>query len=136
MLEAIDGSVIAFQNSQLFTKNYKNMTKNHGYELDILDVGVAYGTNIKAVKQLLIDAILAIPDLDEHSIDRKKGVNVVLKEFGDNSINLKILVWVDVLKQYSIDGRIMECVYETLNKNNIEIPFPQREVTIKNQSNE
>ncbi|MDD6552341.1 MAG: mechanosensitive ion channel family protein [Prevotellaceae bacterium] len=136
MLEAIDGSVITFQNSQLFTKNYKNMTKNHGYELDILDVGVAYGTNIKEVKQLLTDAILSIPDLDEHSIDRKKGVNVVLKEFGDNSINLKILVWVDVLKQYSIDGRIMECVYETLNKNNIEIPFPQREVTIKNQTNE
>lgn len=136
MLEAIDGSVIAFQNSQLFTKNYKNMTKNHGYELDILDVGVAYGTNIKEVKQLLTDAILSIPDLDEHSIDRKKGVNIVLKEFGDNSINLKILVWVDVLKQYSIDGRIMECVYDTLNKNNIEIPFPQREVTIKNQTNE
>ena len=46
MLEALDGSVIAFQNSQLFTKNYKNMTKNHGYELDTLEVGVAYGTNI------------------------------------------------------------------------------------------
>ena len=43
MLEAVDGSVIAFQNSQLFTKNYKNLTKNHGYELHILEVGVAYG---------------------------------------------------------------------------------------------
>ena len=57
MIEALDGSVIAFQNSQLFTKNYKNMTKNHGYELDILEVGVAYGTNIKEVKALLTDAI-------------------------------------------------------------------------------
>ena len=38
MIEALDGSVIAFQNSQLFTKNYKNMTKNHGYEMDILQM--------------------------------------------------------------------------------------------------
>ncbi len=50
MLEATDGSVIAFQNSQLFSKNYKNMTRNHGYELDILEVGVAYGSNVKEVK--------------------------------------------------------------------------------------
>jgi len=41
MINTTDGSVIAFQNSQLFTKNYKNMTRNHGYELHILDVGVA-----------------------------------------------------------------------------------------------
>ncbi len=58
MLEATDGSVIAFQNSQLFSKNYKNMTKNHGYELDVLEVGVAYGSNVKEVKQILIDALM------------------------------------------------------------------------------
>ena len=60
MLEALDGSVIAFQNSQLFTKNYKNMTKNHGYELDILEVGIAYGSNINEVKKMLVDAITAL----------------------------------------------------------------------------
>jgi small-conductance mechanosensitive channel len=26
----------------------------------------------------------------------------------------------------------MECIYDTLNKNNIEIPFPQRDVHVKN----
>ena len=36
------------------------MTKNHGYELDILEVGVAYGTNIKEVKALLTDAITSL----------------------------------------------------------------------------
>jgi small-conductance mechanosensitive channel len=42
MLEALDGSVIAYQNSQLFTLNYKNLTKNHGNELAVIPVGVAY----------------------------------------------------------------------------------------------
>jgi small-conductance mechanosensitive channel len=125
LVEAIDGSIIAFQNSQLFTKNYKNMTKNHGYELDILEVGVAYGTNIKQVQKLLEDAILQLD-----CINKKRPPHVVLKSFDDSSINLKILVWVPVLTQYYDDGKILECVYDTLNKNNIQIPFPQREVRI------
>lgn len=130
MLEATDGSVIAFQNSQLFAKNYKNMTRNHGYELDILEVGIAYGSNVKQVKQYLIDAIM---ELD--CVYHEKGVRVVLKSFDDSCITLKILVWVNVLTQYTDDGRIMECVYDTLNLHNIEIPFPQREVTIKTNLN-
>lgn len=131
MLEATDGSVIAFQNSQLFTKNYKNMTKNHGYELDILEVGVAYGSDIPKVKQMLVDAIGKLP-----CIDPERKPRIVLKEFGDSSINLKILVWVPVLTQYVNDGEIMECVYETLNKNGVEIPFPQREITIRHAGSE
>ena len=125
MVEATDGSVIAFTNSQLFTKNYKNLTKNHGYEMDILEVGVAYGSDIPTVKQLLVDAI---EKLD--CIDHDRPVKIVLKEFGDNSVNLKILVWVPVLGQYGAGGEIMECVYNTLSKNNIEIPFPQRDIRI------
>ena len=128
MLEALDGSVIAFQNSQLFTKNYKNMTKNHGYELDVLEVGVAYGSNIKEVKELLVNAITELGVTFS-----KQPVTVRLKNFDDSCITLKILVWVNVFTQGSDIGVIMECIYETLNKNGIEIPFPQREITIKHQ---
>ncbi|WP_455127263.1 mechanosensitive ion channel family protein [Prevotella veroralis] len=128
MLEALDGSIIAFQNSQLFTKNYKNMTKNHGYELDILEVGVAYGSNINEVKKMLIEAITAL-----NITYKKKEVMVLLKSFDDSCITLKVLVWVNVFTQGLDDSIIMECIYDTLNKNGIEIPFPQREITIKNQ---
>ena len=131
MIEATDGSVIAFQNSQLFTKNYKNMTKNHGYELDILEVGVAYGSNVDFVRKILVEAI---DKLD--CIDHSRKPRVVLKEFGDSSINLKILVWVPVLTQYVSDGEIMECVYNTLNINNVEIPFPQRDITFRQATSE
>ncbi len=125
MLESVDGSVIAFQNSQLFTKNYKNMTKNHGYELHMLDVGVAYGTDIEKTRQLLVDAVSRLDFIDpEHQ------VRVVLREFGDNSVNLQVLVWVPVLTQYINDCEVLECVYQTLNENNISIPFPQRDLHI------
>ena len=130
MLEATDGSVIAFQNSQLFSKNYKNMTKNHGYELDILEVGIAYGSNVKEVKQILTDALMK-PDC----IYQEKGVKVLLKSFDDSCITLRIVVWVNVLTQAIDDATIMECIYDTLNDHNIEIPFPQREITIKQVNN-
>ena len=130
MIEALDGSVIAFQNSQLFTKNYKNMTKNHGYEMDILEVGVAYGTNIKEVKTLLTDAITSLGVTYE-----AQPVFVRLKSFDDSCITLSIIVWLNVFTRGSDIGDIMECIYETLNNNGIEIPFPQREITIKQQNN-
>jgi small-conductance mechanosensitive channel len=126
IVEANDGSVIAFQNSQLFTKNYKNMTKNHGHELDCLEVGVAYGTDIHKVKQLLHDEISKLD-----CINKERDINITLKDFGDSAINLKVLVWVPVLSQNDADGCILECIYDTLNKYNIEIPYPQREISIK-----
>ena len=125
MLEAIDGSVIAFQNSQLFNKNYKNMTKNHGYEMHLLNVGVAYGTDIDRCRQLLVEEVSKLD-----FIDKEHGVQVVLREFGESSVNLQLLVWVPVLTQYVNDCEILECVYNTLKNNDITIPFPQRDLHI------
>ena len=128
MIEATDGSVIAFQNSQLFTKNYKNLTRNHGYELSVVNFGVGYGTNVERMKKVVTDAIekLHIP-----YIDKEKQPSVLFKEFGDNSINFKFVCWVDVTKQVVTESMIMESIYNTLNENDIEMPFPKRDVYIK-----
>ena len=128
MIDALDGSVIAFQNSQLFTKNYKNMTKNNGYEVGVIEVGVAYGTNVKEVRELLIDAIAKLGITTEN-----KDIIVRLKSFDDSCITLKILVWLNVLTKENDMSIVMECIYDTLNNNGIEIPFPQHEITIKHQ---
>ena len=128
MVESVDGSVIAFQNSQLFTKNYKNMTKNHGYEMHTLDVGVAYGTDIQRARQLLVSAVSELDFIKEDP--HHHPVSVLLREFGDNSVNLKVVAWVPVITQYSDDCRILECVYTTLNDAGINIPFPQRDLHI------
>ena len=44
-----DGCVIAFLNSSLFSKNFKNITRNHSYEWVKVPVGVAYGSNVEEV---------------------------------------------------------------------------------------
>ncbi len=129
-VDTIDGSVMAFQNSQLFTKNYKNLTKNHGYELAVIPIGVAYGTNANQVKEIIVNAITPLA-----CRDHTKEVKVVFAEFGDNSINFKIIVWIPVLTQTYAKGEIMEAVYNALNDHRIEIPFPQRDIHIITSTN-
>lgn len=125
MIEATDGSVIAFQNSQLFTKNYKNLTRNHGFELSVVNFGVGYGTNVERMRKVIIAAVEA---LNIPYIDKEKPLSVLFTEFGDNSINFKFICWVDVTKQVVTESKISECIYNTLNENDIEMPFPKRDV--------
>lgn len=128
LIESADGSVIAFQNSQLFTKNYKNLTRNHGFGLSAVVFGVAYGSNIKTVSSVVEKAV---QDMQHPGIDSEKPVKTILTDFGDSSVNMKLVCWVDVLKQAAIESDIKTCIYDALNKHNIEIPFPQCEVKIK-----
>lgn len=124
-VEALDGSVISYQNSQLFSKNYKNLTRNHGNVLSIIPIGVAYGTRVPEVKDA-IDA--AVTKLNKQNYI--KYLKTVFAGFGDNSIDFKILAWVDSRKQTYAEGDIMEAVYNALNDKDIEIPYPQRDIHI------
>lgn len=127
-----DGCVIAFLNSSLFSKNFKNITKNHSYELVKVPVGVAYGTDVNQVRELIIEAVkgLITKKGGREVIDSKKPIGVILDEFGDNSVNLYVTYWALVEEKFAITAKVKEVVYNTLNENNIEIPFPQRDIHI------
>ena len=129
-----DGCVIAFLNSSLFNKNFKNITKNHSYEMVSVPVGVAYGANVDEVRQMLIEAVKALASKTPEGrdiIDMKKPIGVVFDDFGDNSVNLFVTYWVLVEQKFIMTGRVKEAIYNTLNAHNIEIPFPQRDLHIR-----
>ena len=126
LVETIDGSVIAFLNSQLFTKNFKNMTRNHGYEMAKITVGVAYGSKIDQVREMIIERI---SQLDCYDV--KKGVQVLFQNFGESSVDLLVIVWVRVASQAADIARVKENIYGVLNDNGIEIPFPQADLHIR-----
>ena len=126
LVETVDGSVIAFLNSQLFTKNFKNMTRNHGYEMAKITVGVAYGSKIDQVRELIIERI---SHLDCY--DPSKGIQVLFQNFGESSVDLLVVVWVRVKSQVADISLIKENIYSVLNENGIEIPFPQTDLHIR-----
>lgn len=129
-----DGCIIAFLNSSLFNKNFKNITKNHSYELVKEPFGVAYGVNVDEVRGMIIKAVkgLITKNADgRETINSKRPISVVFDEFGDSSVNLYVTYWVLAEDKFATSCRVKEAVYDTLNAHGIEIPFPQRDIHIR-----
>ena len=129
VVESLYGEIITFQNSQLFSKNYKNLTRNHGYVLQVVPYGVAYGSNLQQT-MTLVDA--AVNGMKHKWMDPSKQVESVIGELGDSSVNFNMFVWADAVKKSYVISDVLRVIYDTLNENGIEIPFPQQDVHIKN----
>ena len=130
VVESLYGEVITFQNAQLFTKNYKNLTRNHGYVLAVVPFSVAYGSNLKQVTTLVEDAL---NNLHHRWMDQSKQVKCVCSEMAESSVNFNLFVWADAPKKSYVISDVLKCVYDTLYENGISIPFPQHDVhLIKN----
>lgn len=129
VVESLGGEVITFQNSQLFAKNYKNLSKNNGYVLTIVPFGVAYGSNLRQVSQVVENAVNS---LHHEWMDPDKTVKSVVSQMNDSSVDFKLFVWADAVKRSYVISDVLKCVYETLRSNGIEIPFPQRDIHIIN----
>lgn len=130
----LDGSVITFQNASLFTKNFKNLTRNHGYVLVKIPVGVAYGVNVEKVRNMLLkslEPLIVKNEAGKYAVDNKQGFKVIFDDFGDSSVDLFVVCWILVEEKATVVARIKEIIYNTLNKNKIEIPFPQQDVYIR-----
>ncbi len=128
VVESLYGEIITFQNSQLFTKNYKNLTRNHGYILTPVPFSVAYGSNLKQVKQLVEAAVEA---LNHQWADSEKPVKTVMTAMADSSVNFTLYIWADAVKRIYVVSDVLSTIYDTLRSNGIEIPFPQRDIHIK-----
>ena len=127
VVESLYGEVITYQNAQLFKSNYKNLTRNHGYVLAVVPFGVAYGSNLKQVTELVETAI---NELQHKWMDKRKPVKCVCSGMGESSVTFNLFVWADAPKKSYVVSDVLKCVYETLNEHGISIPFPQRDVHI------
>ena len=129
----LDGSIIAFLNSALFNKNFKNLTKNHQYALEKIPVGVAYGTDVVKVRQYLLDALKPIcikTDDGRDIVSPDHTLEIRFENFGDSSVDLTVVAWLLVDQKVTWMAKAREIIYNTLNENKIEIPFPQRDLHI------
>ena len=130
----LDGAVMSILNSNLLSNNFKNLTRNHNYELVKVPVGVAYGTNVNRVREIIVDALQQIvykDKLGRNVIDQEKGFNVLLANFGESSVDLFVTYWALVSEKNVFSYRAKETIYNALNAHGIEIPFPQRDIHMK-----
>ena len=133
-ITTLDGSVMAFLNSALFNKNFKNLTRNNNYVMVKIPVGVAYGSDVKEVRKVLTDALKPIFKKTKRGVDLadpNKPITIAFSDFGASSVDLVVCIWMLVEEKITLTARAKEAIYDALNKHEIEIPFPQADVHIK-----
>ena len=95
--------------------------------LAVVPFGVAYGSNLKQVTELVEEAING---MHHQWMDPEKRTKAVVSEMGDSSVNFNLFVWADAPKKSYVVSDVLKCVYDTLNQHGIAIPFPQRDIHI------
>ena len=130
-IETVDGAEMSFLNATLFAKNFSNLTRNHGYEFVKITVGVAYGTDINRVREILSEALKTLQDKDSFGrdiVDQKRGVSITLEDMDDSAVTIAVKQQVLVAERVGYIDKAKELIYNTLNENGIDIPFPQCDV--------
>ena len=131
---SVDGAVMAFPNATLFGKNFKNLTRNNSYELQSFNVGVKYGVDVDEVRRIIVEALQPLCTRDKYGrevVEPKFGIQVRFNDFGDSSVNLSVLQYTTVEDKYAYCAKAKELIYNALKENGIEIPFPQRDLYVK-----
>ena len=130
-VETIDGTEMSFLNASLFGKNFNNLTRNNSYEFTKIIVGVAYGTNVKKVREVLVEAMQQVRTKDRYNrdiVEPKYGINVVVNDMSDSSVDIAVKQYVLVPERIAYIDRAKEVIYDALNAAGITIPFPQCDV--------
>jgi small-conductance mechanosensitive channel len=130
-IETRDGNVLIIPNTRLTQENIENWS--HGSELSrfLIKVGVAYGSDTEEVIRLMKQAALSHP-----KVKKGEGVLVRLADFGESSLNMELIFWAD--QSWEINNFKSEIRLEIdrlFREYEITIPFPQRDVHVKEKGN-
>jgi small-conductance mechanosensitive channel len=123
-----DDIEITIPNSIMGTTKVTNESGGpHPKERIRIKVSVAYGSDIDKVRDVLMQIAYNHPKICKIPEPR-----VRFRSFGDSGLNIELLGWVDepVLRGRTLDALNTE-VYKKFHEENIVIPFPQRDIYIK-----
>jgi small-conductance mechanosensitive channel len=125
----IDNKVLIIPNHLYLENSLYNWTQNGTTTRESVSVGVAYGSDVQLVKKLLLQAASTHPD-----VISTPEPTVVFTDFGESSLDFKIVFTInDSFKAQFPKSDIRFEIDRLFRENNISIPFPQRDIHIKQQ---
>ncbi len=126
-----DNINIIVPNSKFITENVVNWKYNDGSVRFKIPIGVAYGSDLRKIEKILLEVAAAEVDVLE---DPAPVVRFL--EFGDSSLNLELRAWSTsaVTRKGKMLSALNFSIYEKFQENEIEIPFPQRDLHIRSGS--
>ncbi|WP_309397555.1 mechanosensitive ion channel domain-containing protein [Cerasicoccus maritimus] len=113
-------------NKEFVTGQLTNWTLSDTLTRLTLNVGVAYGSDITKVKELLLDVISKDP-----RVLKDPAPAAYFKQFGDSSMDFLAFAYLGTLdNRLGVTGDLQQGIYEAMQKAGIRIPFPQRDIHI------
>ena len=122
-----DGADVIIPNGNLLSDPVINWTRgNSNRRVEIL-TGVAYGTNLEKTKKLVLDILSTDKRIMPHPAPL-----VLIKDFNSDSIEIRILFWIEDFKTWiQIKSDMIEVIDETLRREAIQISFPQEDLNAR-----
>lgn len=118
------GKTAFIPNGALSNGNIINFTTRGKFRVELI-VGISYNANIQEAKKIILEVMKNNPN-----ILKEPAPAVSVKELADSSVNLSIRPWTTPKKYWDVYFDTLEECKIALDKANIEIPFPQRDVHI------
>ncbi|GHC09565.1 mechanosensitive ion channel domain-containing protein [Cerasicoccus arenae] len=113
-------------NKEFVTGQLTNWTLSDTLTRITLNVGVAYGSDISQVKQLILEVI----EKDERVLEDPAPA-VFFKEFGESSLLFLGFAYLGTLDgRLAVSSDLQQGIYESMNAAGIKIPLPQRDLHI------
>ncbi|MEJ6793081.1 MAG: mechanosensitive ion channel [Lacinutrix sp.] len=128
----IDNKVLVIPNHLYLTNSLYNWTQNGTSTRETIDVGVAYGSDVKLVEKLLIEAAKS-SDL----VFKEPRPRVIFLDFGESSLNFRVAFTLeDSFNARFPKSEIRFAIDRLFREHNISIPFPQRDVHVIQKENQ
>ena len=125
VLNTPDGKTVIVPNAPISNNSLVNFTAQGTLRVD-LSVGIGYEDDIKKAK----DVILSILNNDERIL-KEPAAFVGVEGLGDSSVNLAVRPWVNTVDFWDVYFDSYESIKNALDENGITIPYPQRDVNMK-----
>ncbi|WP_305046941.1 mechanosensitive ion channel family protein [Geoalkalibacter sp.] len=127
LIETFDNSELIVPNSQLIAEKVTNWTLTTTRARVILPVGVAYGSDVEQVMEILKEAG------EKHSLVLEEPApSALFMGFGDSSLDFELRCYIgDVSKRLGVRSDLGRYVDRRFREENIEIPFPQRDLHLR-----
>ena len=117
-----DNKVVTIPNGSLANNSITNLSVKSTMRVE-MNVGVAYGTDLKKTRKVILDTLKK-----DDRIHTDPAPAVYFTNFGDSSLDLSVRCWADGGNLWPVFWDNMETIKEALEENDIEVPFPQRDV--------
>jgi MscS family membrane protein len=124
LIRTLDETLLIVPNSVLVKERVVNLSRPSRSVTSRVEVGVAYGSDLARVKDVLTRAARESP-----RVDSSRQPVVLVTKFGDFAVNFVVIFWaLDYMEQGQALSDVHEAIYRRLVEEGIEIPFPTRRI--------